>query len=95
MKMSSKMNNLERYYSPILKGYGASPKPVKIIDEKYLEEIRHRDCKISEYTLGCVAHHVQKKSQTRNDYLAIPLEAKIHTNFHSDEIHSRPFPAIQ
>lgn len=84
------MNNLERYYSQILRPYGDLSKPTKIIDEKHLDFIRSLPCVVSGYHNGtdksCVAHHVQKKSQIRNDLLTIPLRADIHTNFHNNEV---------
>lgn len=80
------MNNLEKYYCEILRPFGDLSKPVKIIDEKHLDFIRHLPCVVSGFDGGCVAHHVQKKSQIRNDLLTIPLRADIHTNFHNDEV---------
>ncbi len=80
------MNNLERYYSSILKPYGKLSKPVKIVDEDHLEFIRNLPCIVSGFDGKCVAHHVQKKSQMRNDYLTIPLRGDIHNDFHNDEV---------
>lgn len=78
--------NVERYYSSILKGPWKSPKPVKIIDEEYLEELRERECVETKSNDRCDPHHVQKKSQIRNDYMAIPWHPIRHREFHADEV---------
>lgn len=80
------MNYLEKYYCEILRPFGVLSKPVKIIDGKHLDFIRALPCIVTGASGGCVAHHVQKKSQIQNDLLTIPLRADIHTNFHNNEV---------
>lgn len=72
---------IERYYGPTLRPFGNLSKPVKIIDEDYLDWIREQPCVVSGHT-HVVAHHVQRKSQGRNDYLTVPLTHELHTELH-------------
>lgn len=76
--------NIERYYSKALRPFGQLNKPIKLINKKHLKWIRSRACVISS-TEGdqIVAHHHQRRSQTQNDYLTIPLSDELHQDLHT------------
>lgn len=77
--------NIDRYYSERLKPYGKLSKPVKILNPNHLAFIRNQPCLITGMPMGNDAHHLQKKSQIRNDFTAVPLRHDVHMEFHSIE----------
>jgi len=75
--------NIERYYSRNLRPFGLLSKPIKLKNEKHLKWIRSRACVVSGIEDGVEAHHVQRKSQTLNDYLTVPLTKNHHQELHT------------
>ena len=69
--------NLDRYYGPTLKPFGALSKPVRLESKDHLAWIKEQPC-VATGIIGVDAHHHQKKSQIKNDYTAIPLLHEIH-----------------
>jgi len=77
------MMNLDRYYGPILRPFGTNTKPVKLQSKEHLKWIKEQPCYVSGYIGDEVdAHHVQKKSQIRNDYLTVPIRHGLHMQYH-------------
>lgn len=75
--------NIDRYYSKALRPFGILSKPVKLQNENHLKWIRARACVVSGIEDGIEAHHVQRKSQTLNDYLTVPLTTSNHSQLHT------------
>lgn len=74
--------NIERYFDQKLLRVGGITKSHKIESKSYLDWIRAKPCIITG-TIGCDAHHVQRKSHGTNDFLAIPLSHAVHVDLHN------------
>lgn len=80
--------NVDRYYvSQKLKPFGNLSKPVKLESKSHMEWVAQRPC----YVTGHVGedndvHHVQKKSQIRNDYLTVSIRHQLHMQYHNQGI---------
>lgn len=76
--------NIERY---LKKPFGSLSKPKKYLAKKHLAWIRKQQCVVSGVEGDTIdAHHVQRKAQGVNDYLAVPLDHVLHNQLHSQGV---------
>ena len=73
--------NVERYFQSGVKLFGTIDRK-KLRNEKHLKWIRSRFCYITGKPAE-EAHHEQKKSQGRNDFLTLPMTVEKHNEYHT------------
>ena len=74
-------DRLKKYYSFDLIPVRGLSKTPPMLSKKYFDWIKTQPCIISGQ-LGSDGHHVIYKSQSKNDYSAVPLLRKYHNELH-------------